>query len=96
MNSIWMDLSVGQIIDEEGEPTSEGEETINVIEKPEFTERMEITRINGEVRHITQEQLVGLHTMLNFAIQRINERLQESSFERGISSSKDKGGDGLL
>lgn len=70
MTSVWLDLNIGQIVEEDID-----EKFLDVIEKPEHTERMEITRLDGEL-HITPEVAVGLHTMLNIAIQRANLTLQ--------------------
>ena len=72
MKAVWLDLSIGEILEEEGKPTSSGQETVELAEKPLATERGEICILDGHLTFITGDMVVGLHNLLNISIQRIN------------------------
>ena len=72
MKAVWLDLSIGEILEEEGKPIPSGEETVELAEKPTATERGEICILDGNLTFITEEIAIGLHSLLNMSIQRIN------------------------
>lgn len=72
MKAVWLDLSIGEILEEEGKPTPAGEETVELAEKPMATERGEIAILGGHLTFITGDMAIGLHSLLNISIQRIN------------------------
>ena len=79
MKAVWMDLSIGEIVEGEGLPTPHGEETLEIIEIPKFTERSEI--VGGDILYISEEMILGLHNMLNMSIHRVNQAILKASQE---------------
>lgn len=86
MKAIWIDLSIGEMVEMEGGLTSDGDEVVEFLEKPIFTERSEITSFDSDINFITDEAAMALHSMLNISIQRINNLIQEQLTKKSDSS----------
>jgi len=92
MHAVWIDVSVGEIIDEVGEPTEKGEETVVMTEKPKFTERLEIG-FSVEIFNLSPNVEILLMNELSASIQRINRALIDDALKRAINNTKDSDGE---
>ena len=91
MRACWIDLSIGEIIEEDGKKTSDGEETVVFTELPVFTERSEITSKDNTLLYINGEMEIALHNMLSISIQRINNLIQERVSQETPNEGKENG-----